>query len=246
MHALISNRHCRGFTLIEIVIVIILLGIIAAVATQRLTSSIETARVEQTKAEMQALARAIVGNPDAYVNGVRADFGYVGDIGALPLSLDNLVTNPGYATWSGPYVTTEPGDNAYATDAWNAGYVYIDTLLRSVGSGSNIDKVFAASASSLLNNVVKGYMRDANSNLPGPVYRDSVLIQLVYPDGAGSMTTASVNPSSDGSFRFSNVPIGNQTLRVVYIPDSDTVTYMASVAPGSTVKINVVFPADLW
>ena len=245
MHQLTRETSRRGFTLVEVVIVIILLGIIAAVAVGRLTTSLETARVEQTKAEMQALARAIVGNPDVYSRGARTDFGYVGDIGALPFSLDNL-TNPGYASWNGPYLTSGPEGDGYRRDAWNADYVYIDTLLRSIGSGSNLDKVFAASTPSLLNNVVEGYMRDANSNLPGVIYRDSVLIQLVYPDGAGSITTASINPSSTGNFRFSNVPVGNQTLRVVYLPDSDTVTYMASVAPGSTVKINVVFPADLW
>ncbi|MDH4157889.1 MAG: type II secretion system protein GspG [candidate division Zixibacteria bacterium] len=246
MHQLTSENGRRGFTLVEVVVVIILLGIIAAVAVGRLTTSLETARVEQTKAEMEALARAIVGNPDVYSNGARTDFGYVGDIGALPFTLDNLLTDPGYATWNGPYLTAGPGGDAYKRDAWNADYVYVDTLLRSVGSGSNIDKVFTANTSSLLNNVVEGYMRDANSNLPGPTYRDSVLIQLVYPNGAGGMAIASVNPSSTGNFRFSNVPIGNQTLRVIYLPDRDTVIYATSVPPGSTIKINVVFPADLW
>ena len=106
MHQLTRETSRRGFTLVEVVIVIILLGIIAAVAVGRLTTSLETARVEQTKAEMQALARAIVGNPDVYSRGARTDFGYVGDIGALPFSLDNLVTNPGYASWNGPYLTS--------------------------------------------------------------------------------------------------------------------------------------------
>ena len=67
-----------GFTLIELVIIIIIIAIITAVAMVNMTSSFDTARHEHTKAELDALAFAIVGNPALYTNGARSDFGYVG------------------------------------------------------------------------------------------------------------------------------------------------------------------------
>ncbi len=237
----------KGFTFIELVIVIVLVGILVTVAARKLGSSIDTAKYEQTKKELDQLANAIVGNPAAYVEGSRVDFGYVGDVGALPPNLDALVQNPGgFATWAGPYIEAGLNGDEFKKDAWNAFYVYVDTLIRSTGSGQNIDKVFARSSASLLNNSVAGVVIDADSDTPGSVYRDSLRILLRYPNGSGSYTTVTTNPNAGGNFSFANVPIGNHTLQVIYLPDSDTLTIPITVVPSSTRKLSLVFPADLW
>jgi general secretion pathway protein G len=242
-----QTDNIRGFTLIELIIVIILVGVLATIATRKMSVSIETAQYEQTKKELDQLARAIVGNPEVYVNGARADFGYVGDVGALPPNLDALVQNPGgYATWDGPYMATGFESDGFKKDAWDVNYVYTDTLIRSTGSGSNIDKLFANSSADLLNNVVEGVVVDAGSTIPGADYKDSLVIRLFYPDGSGGTTTALTNPNAKGNFSFSNVPIGAHTLSVIYLPDTDTVSYALSFNPGRVVKLSVVFPADLW
>jgi len=243
----IRGSNSVGFTLIELIMVIIIAGVLATVAARKMTASIEAAKYEQTKKELDQLAWAIVGKPALYTEGARADFGYVGDVGALPPNLDALVRNPGgYTTWHGPYIDTGFGGDDFKRDAWNVLYTYTDTLLRSTGSGSNIDKIFAPSTAALLNNTIVGYVVDANNNMPGTVYKDSLVIQLSYPNGAGGMTTASVNPTSKGNFSFTNVPIGNHTLLVIYNPDTDTVSFTISVLPGRTIKLPVIFPADLW
>jgi general secretion pathway protein G len=242
-----SYHSAYGFTLIELVIVILLVGVLATIATHKMSTSIETAQYEQTKKELDQLARAIVGNPEVYVNGARTDFGYVGDVGALPPTLDALVQNPGgYATWDGPYMATSFESDGFKKDAWGVNYIYTDTLIRSTGSGSNIDKLFASNSADLLNNVVEGVVVDAGSAMPGAIYQDSLVIHLVYPDGSGSYTTASTNPDAKGNFSFPSVPIGAHMLNVIYSPDSDTVSYNVSVNPGNVVKLSIVFPADLW
>ena len=73
-----TNRN-SGFTLIEIVIVLIVLGIIASVAYRQISGSIDSAKSKQTRQEMDQLAFAITGNPGLVANGARTDFGYTGD-----------------------------------------------------------------------------------------------------------------------------------------------------------------------
>ena len=239
--------NAEGFTLIEIVITIIIIGVLMAVATRYMSSSLDTANIEQTKKEMEQLAFAIVGNPDATTAGARPDFGYVGDVGAMPPNLDALVQNPGgYSTWAGPYIARGFKDNDFKLDAWQTPYALIDTALVSTGSGSAVSRLIVPRMAMLFNNSIAGFVVDANHSRPGMTYKDSLTISLTYPDGSGGMTTATAAPSAAGNFAFTGVPVGNHTLTVIYQPDSDTVTYQVSVSPGSDMKLTVQFPADLW
>lgn len=236
----------NGFTLIEIVLVVVILGILATIASLNFSSTVETVKQEATMAEMQALADAIVGNPAIVADGRRTDFGYVGDIGALPPNLDALVINPGYANWHGPYVNPGITSDDFKKDGWNYQYVYTDTLLRSVGSGMHIDKVFAVNRAALLSNIIQGYISDADGTRPGGLYTDSLLVALTYPNGSGILSTTFTNPDARGRFQFVNTPVGVHLVRVIYIPDNDTTTYTIAVNPGRQTDLQITFPADLW
>ncbi|RKX27924.1 MAG: hypothetical protein DRP47_05720, partial [Candidatus Zixiibacteriota bacterium] len=132
-------KQKSGFTLVELVMMIVIVGILATIATRKMSDTVEDARYQQTKKELDHLAYAIVGNPELYSKGARSDFGYVGDVGALPPNLNALVTNPGsYSTWNGPYIDSGSSGTDHLTDAWGTAYTFTDTLVRSSGSGSNI------------------------------------------------------------------------------------------------------------
>jgi prepilin-type N-terminal cleavage/methylation domain-containing protein len=237
----------RGFTLVEIIIVILIIGVLAAVATDKLSVTVTTAEMEQTKKELDELVFAMAGNPALYQSGARTNFGYIGDVGSFPPDLGALVHNPGgYTTWNGPYIDSGSNGSDYNQDAWKVTYVYTDTLLRSTGSGENIDKLISSTRAELVDDTVAGFIIDASGKSPGISYRDSVWVQLIYPDGAGSYKIDSLHPAANGWFQFVGVPIGNHSLRVIHSPTADTRTLPVTVYPRSRTKVEVVFPANLW
>jgi prepilin-type N-terminal cleavage/methylation domain-containing protein len=239
--------NSRGFTLIELVASVMIAGILVAIASQGIVSQFENAKHEGTRDEMREIARAIVGNPNITSNGTRTDFGYVGDVGAMPANLTGLLTNPGsYSTWDGPYIKGTFAAADYQNDEWGVAYTFTDSLLKSTGSGSDIDKIFAASTSALLGNAVEGTILDANRQAPGTSFTDSVKVILTYPNGTGGTTSPSSTPTASGYFSFTSVPVGNHRLRVISIPLSDTMTYEITVYPARDVTMEVIFPADIF
>src|SRR2546430_14992617 len=85
--------NSRGFSLIELLVVIIILGLLAGLVGPRLFS-----RVGQSK---QAAARAQIELFSAALDQYRLD------VGAYPASaagLEALVRNPNVSGWSGPYL----------------------------------------------------------------------------------------------------------------------------------------------
>ncbi|HEU4436221.1 MAG TPA: prepilin-type N-terminal cleavage/methylation domain-containing protein, partial [candidate division Zixibacteria bacterium] len=194
----------KGFTLIEVLLVIIVIGILAAVAFRSMDVALDNSRWDATTQELDRLSWAIAGNPELFANGVRSDFGYVGDVGSLPPNLDALVTNPGgYATWRGPYIQNDftQNPNDFKTDAWGNLYTYTGGVtIASGGSGGNpISKQYANAAADLTSNTVQGVVTDAQGNAPG-TSAPSISIRITYPNGSGGTTTATTNPNGSGKY----------------------------------------------
>ena len=129
---LTSNmRNRAGFTLPELLMVIVILGILSAVAVPRFLRLQESACINATKQELLTLRRAIIGNPDAISGGQYTDVGYLGDVGSPPPNLEALIRKPDDVPewdpytqigWHGPYIDTTEGD--YLHDAWGNEYIY--------------------------------------------------------------------------------------------------------------------------
>ena len=127
---MIQEAH-RGFTLIELIIVIVILGILGAVAVPRVLEMLQSTEIQATKAEMLAIKKAIIGNPDTRVNGQMVDIGYRGDMGADPSTTEDLFDGTGKPVWdrfaqtgwNGPYMESDgtPATD-YLSDEWGNAY----------------------------------------------------------------------------------------------------------------------------
>lgn len=126
-----SAMNQKGFTLIEVAIVVVLLGILSVGAYVAYTSFVDQARIDTTTQEMLTLKRAIVGSAEVTSGGRFSQQGYLGDVGNVPPTLQNLVTNVAGAPawnsytrrgWNGPYID---GSTDYLNDGWGNPYQYL-------------------------------------------------------------------------------------------------------------------------
>jgi prepilin-type N-terminal cleavage/methylation domain-containing protein len=145
----------EGFTLLELLVVIGLLGIVGLAATTYIIDTGELKRQDATEKRWDAIRKAIIGEPNLALNGSPYVSGYVADMGRLPSNIQELFVQgpqPAWQTvqlstvtanvpgelsggWRGPYLYT--AGSAFYRDGWGN----VDSAARNDGGVVDDDAI---------------------------------------------------------------------------------------------------------
>ncbi|MGZ0019486.1 MAG: type II secretion system protein GspG [Proteobacteria bacterium SG_bin4] len=104
-----KTNNMRGFTLLELLVVMVIIGLLAAYVGPKYFSQVGKSEIKMAQAQIDALEKAL--------HQYRLD---VGSYPATEQGLAALVTRPSNeARWQGPYLSKLP-----PADPWGRPYVY--------------------------------------------------------------------------------------------------------------------------
>ena len=229
-----AGLTAKGLSLIEVIIILAVLATLIALLVPSTVQQLTAARRDSTLDEMEALQRALIGDPDLIAQGVRTDFGYLGDMGNLPADLDDLVVQgaqPAFgfdstmkigAGWKGPYFTLRPGSDlsSHERDAFGNDYVYDDTDYVN-GDGQEVDAVLVSLGADAFSggtgvdeDVTLEILKSVTfATLGGFVFdasanpMEGAEVAVHYPAG-GTLASITATTDEDGFFQVDDVPFG--------------------------------------
>jgi len=261
------QRHGEpGLGLIELIIVLAVLATLITLLVPSMVQQLTAARWNDTLDEMEGLKEALIGDPDLIAQGVRTDFGYLGDIGDLPETLDDLVVQdgqPGYtfdsnkrvgAGWQGPYFTLGPGsdENSHEQDAFGNEYLYDDTeYVNDEGQlvGAKLVSLGAdgvPGGTGVDEDVTLEILKAETAATVNGYATDAsdnplvgAEVEIHYPSD-GTLTSDTATTDANGFYQFADIPFGMRSVefdpRLLLVPGS-VATFGGS---SQNVRFNVV------
>ena len=250
-----GNLHIlksRGVSLLEVAVTVAILSLITSGAFSLFSQPFAAANENETLEKLVALKQAIIGDPRIITGEARTDFGFLGDTGGLPSSLEELWilgAQPVFSFdtsiklgtgWAGPYIQMPPLEwfDDIRRDAWGTEIEYVVGTETSAGTGQTVraklisygpdtssgggDDLTMEIYETELFSEVVGFVRDAVGN-PLP----GVTATLQFPFNSLNSSTT-LQTDSNGAFTFTDVPFGNRSLalepRLVYVQDTAVTT----------------------
>lgn len=210
---------------------LLLVALLGTVSYSLFNDDVDDARFEATRQKMETLRTAILGKDTTDTTGQRNSFGFHGDLGRLPPTLADLVTQGTQPAWSfhtyygfgigwrGPYLDTGlTGGTPLAQDAWGRTFVYSTSAnpphLTSLGAdgkaggtGYDTDLVTQFSFNQRYAQV-RGIAAMSDVRLSGQS------VQIRYPSTKATMTYDIRISDANGYFTFSSVPFGPRAIFV--------------------------------
>lgn len=243
----LKENKSKGFTLVELIVVLLIIGILSGVTLRAIDLTRERSMFTDTTKKLNELGKAITGNSDLIAEGRRVDFGFIGDMGRLPLSLDELIKNTtNDINWHGPYIkidfledTVNPN---FKRDAWGNEIEYSSELatLTSLANGrQTMTYILTDSITFLTQNRVSGIITDNENNPPGEF--DSLITITIELPGGDSVT----QPNYSGYYQVGGIPIGKHKITVTRGTASpEILVKWVSVVPKSNTLVDFKFTSS--
>ncbi len=127
MKNITNKRKNAGFTLLELVVVVAVMGLISTMAMDVYTDNSNQKRFEATKERLAEIKFAIIGDPMMRVGNQRVLNGFYHDVERLPNTLSELIypciQPSGEGISAADKITCESGSNNWVSDNWNGPYL---------------------------------------------------------------------------------------------------------------------------
>ena len=247
-----TRDRTRGFTLIEIVIIVAVMAILAAAITPAVLQQVMDAKVTSTKTSAKALYEAIAGRPDT-----KGNFGFLGDMGRFPTTLEELIKpaagTPLFDTrgtfrgvgvgWKGPYISVGETREGFLVDGWGRAFTMApDGRVHSAGPdgvvGNDDDIVYPPEPTRVGSRVMVTLKRESSVGDGQTVDPIGYEVRLYYAKNGQEAFLASRTPP----YTFENVHPGLHAVAVFRLNSNQVVAQdTLEILPNSTKLVEMFF-----